>query len=168
MSGVVALVVFMELGSVGLAHAQSFAMPGPFGTFAVAETVPDEAPPLFAKMTTPAGTQLWPTRPVFVSRGSALPALYVSLIALQGYDGYSTSQGLNKGAVESNGFQAALVTHQASLWAVKGATAFVSIYVAERLWRQNHRGQAIALMIISNALMVGVAANNASIVRNLK
>ena len=165
MSGVVALVVFMELGSVGLAHAQSLARSSAFESFAVDEAVPDEAPPLFAKLTMPAGTQLWPASRVFASRGSALPLLYGSLIALQGYDGYSTSRGLRNGAVESNGFMASLVTHQASLWAVKGGTAFVSIYVAERLWRQNHRGQAIALMIVSNALMVGVAANNASLVR---
>jgi hypothetical protein len=136
----------------------------------VAEVVPSEAPapPLFAKLTMPPETRTWPAPRVFTSRGPVLPFLYVSLVGLQGYDGYSTTVGLQKGAVEGNGFMTTLVTHPAALWAVKGGTAVASIYAAERLWRQGRRGQAIAVMIASNALMVGVAANNASIVRSLK
>jgi hypothetical protein len=125
-----------------------------------------DQPALFVKMTAPAGGD-WrvPGRVSPVERGSALPGLYVSLVGLQAYDGYSTSRGLKNGAVESNAILGALANHPAALWAAKGGTAFVSIYVAERLWRGHHRGQAIALMIASNGIMAAVAASNASIIR---
>ena len=42
----------------------------------------------------------------------------------------------------------------------------MSIYVAERLWRGHHRGQAIAMMVVSNGIMAAVAASNASIIRS--
>src|SRR5471032_766916 len=93
-----------------------------------------QVPELTVRMVAPAGG-LWHT-PVFVnppSRGAALPVLYVSLIGLQVYDGYSTQRGLDQGAVESNSFMSAVVSHPAALWAAKGGAAFVSIYKAERL-----------------------------------
>jgi hypothetical protein len=58
-----------------------------------------------------------------------------------------------------------LASHPGALWAVKGGAAFISIYAAERLWRQHRRGQAIAMMAVSNGLMVAVAASNASVLR---
>jgi hypothetical protein len=92
-----------------------------------------------------------------------LPSLYVSLIGLEAYDGYSTTRGLRHGALESNTFMRGLAAKPAALWAVKGGATFVSIYMAERLWRKNRRGQAIALMVVTNGLMAAVAANNASV-----
>jgi uncharacterized protein DUF5658 len=126
-------------------------------------------PELTVRMMVPAGG-LWhtPVRVASPSRGSALPAMYVSLIGLQAYDGYSTAQGLSHGAVESNGFMSAVVNHPAGLWAVKGGAAFASIYMAERLWRQHRRGQAIALMVATNVVMASVAVSNASILRGQK
>ena len=125
-----------------------------------------DPPALFVRMTAPAATE-WrlPVRVSPAERGSVLPALYVSLIGLQAYDGYSTTRGLKNGAVESNAILGALASHPAALWAAKGGTALVSIYVAERLWRGHHRGQAIALMVVSNGIMAAVAASNASIMR---
>ena len=120
-------------------------------------------------MTAPASAKWWP--PVRVSpalRGPVLPSLYVSLVALQAYDGYSTSRGLKDGAIESNTIMGRLATHPGALWAAKGGAAFVSIYMAERLWRQHRRGEAIALMVVSNGIMGAVAASNASIIRNQK
>ena len=99
-------------------------------------------------------------------RPPAVPSLYVSLAALQVYDGYSTSRGLRNGAVESNAILGALANHPTALWAAKGGSALASIYVSERLWRGHHRGQAIALMIVSNGMMAAVAASNASIIRS--
>ena len=95
-------------------------------------------------------------------RPAMLPALYASFIALEAFDGYSTSRGLSAGAVESNPVVRWSVQHPVTLWAVKGAAAAGSIYVAERLWRRNRRGQAIAVMILSNAVMGVVAARNVS------
>jgi hypothetical protein len=128
-----------------------------------------ELPTLSVRMMVPAGG-LWqtPVREPSASRGMALPAMYVSLIGLQVYDGYSTMTGLSHGAVESNGLMSAVVNHPAGLWAVKGAAAFGSIYMAERLWRQHRRGQAIALMVATNVVMLSVAASNASIIHAQK
>jgi len=124
---------------------------------------------LGVKMMVPAGG-LWqtPVRAGAASRGSALPAMYMGLIGLEAYDGYSTTQGLRGGATESNGFMSSVVNHPAALWAAKGGVTFVSIYMAERLWHQHRRGQAIALMVASNVIMASVAVSNASIMRTQK
>jgi hypothetical protein len=124
-----------------------------------------DPPVLNVKMTAPASST-WQRRPVsLATRGPVLPALYVSLIGLDTYDGYSTTRGLKQGAIESNTFMSGLASHPGALWAVKGGAAFISIYAAERLWRQHRRGQAIAMMAVSNGLMVAVAASNASVLR---
>jgi hypothetical protein len=126
---------------------------------------PTDRPVLNVKMTAPPSGN-WQGVPVSPAvRGPALPSLYVSLIGLQAYDGYSTSRGLKQGAVESNSFMSGLASHPGALWAAKGGAAFVSIYTAERLWRQHRRGQAIALMVVSNSIMAAVAASNASVLR---
>ena len=121
---------------------------------------------LSVRMTALAGG-LWqtPVRWVPAARGPVLPSLYVSLIGLEAYDGYSTTRGLKHGALESNTFMRGLAAKPAALWAVKGGATFVSIYMAERLWRKNRRGQAIALMVVTNGLMAAVAGNNASVLR---
>ncbi len=125
-----------------------------------------DSPALFVRMTMPAASDWRVPGPVIpADRGALLPALYVSLVGLQAYDGYSTGRGLKNGASEANTVLGTLANHPAALWAVKGGTAFVSIYVAERLWRRHHRGQAIALMVVSNSIMAAVAASNASIIR---
>jgi hypothetical protein len=124
-------------------------------------------PVLNVRMTAPAGG-LWhtPVRKVAPTRGSLLPALYVSLIGLEAYDGYSTTRGLKQGATESNRFLSRLAGNPSALWAVKGGAAFASIYLAERLWRKGHRGQAIAAMLLSNGFMAAVARSNASVLRS--
>ena len=126
-----------------------------------------DQPPLAVRMTAPAGG-LWHT-PVYwdpPTRGGLLPSLYVGLIGLEAYDGYSTTRGLKHGAVESNTLLRRMAANPTALWAVKGGATFVSIYMAERLWRQNHRGRAVALMVITNGLMAAVALNNASVLRS--
>ena len=47
---------------------------------------------------------------------------------------------------------------------VKGAATMASIFTAERLWRTNHRGAAIAVMVVSNGLLAVVAAHNAPVI----
>lgn len=123
-----------------------------------------DPPALFATMTVPPSGEA-PVRVSRAIRGPVLPSLYVSLIGLQVYDGYSTRRGVTHGAIEANTFLSNVTSHPAILWAAKGGAAFVSIYAAERLWRQGRRGQAIAVMIASNGLMVAVAASNASVIR---
>jgi uncharacterized protein DUF5658 len=126
-------------------------------------------PELTVRMTAPAGG-LWqaPVPWIPETRGPVLPSLYASLIVLEAYDGYSTTRGLKNGAIESNTFMRRLAAEPAALWAVKGGATFVSIYVAERLWRKNQRGRAIAVMVATNGLMAAVAMNNASVLRGQK
>jgi len=122
---------------------------------------------LFAMMTLPAGTDSRLPGPVAPAvRGAVLPSMYATLIGLQAYDGYSTNQGLNRGASESNAILNAVTKYPAAVWAVKGGAAFASIYAAERLWRRHRRGQAIAVMAMSTGIMAVVAANNAAILRS--
>ena len=99
------------------------------------------------------------------SRGSILPSLYVSLGALQAFDGYSTTTGLRRGATEANGMMKNVAGNPAAMWIVKGGVTAVSIYAAERLWKQNRRVAAIATMVATNGLMAMVAARNASVLR---
>jgi len=127
---------------------------------------PVDPPTLNVRMTAPAGANWQPGVLLnTATRGPVLPGLYIGLIGLQAYDGYSTIRGLKQGAVESNAFMSRLANHPGPLWAAKGGAAFMSIYASERLWRQHRRGQAIALMVVSNGIMVAVAASNASVLR---
>jgi hypothetical protein len=127
------------------------------GTTAAAQSSP-EAPVLVVTISAPAPP----------SRGLVLPALYLSLGALEAYDGYSTSQGIQGGASEGNPLMGGVAGNPAALWAVKAGATIASIYVAERLWRQHHRGHAIALLAVANGIMAFVAASNASILRARK
>lgn len=99
------------------------------------------------------------------TRGAALPALYVSLAALQVADGYTTMHGMAHGAAEANPLMQGAGGNKAALWVVKGAATFSSIYVAERLWKSGHRGQAIAMMVVSNGVMAAVAVHNTSVLQ---
>ena len=99
------------------------------------------------------------------SRGSVLPSLYVSLGALQAFDGYSTTTALRRGATEANGLMKNVAGNPAAMWIVKGGVTAASIYAAERLWKQNRRVAAIATMVATNGLMAMVAARNASVLR---
>ena len=96
---------------------------------------------------------------------SLLRSTYVGLAALQAYDTYSTLTALHNGAVEANPVIRGVSGNPTALLAVKGAATFGVIYVAERLWRERHRGAAIALMAATNATMAVVAAHNASVLR---
>ena len=98
-----------------------------------------------------------------VSRGALLPAMYVSLAALNVYDAYSTRRGILQGAVETNTAVRAVAGQPVALLAAKAGSTAVSIYFAERLWRRHRRAEAIAVMVVSNGIMAVVAARNASV-----
>ena len=165
--GMMTLASLVGFGSTTVT-AQSLDVQGTASMLLAADVGTDDASPLFAKMIMPASTDWSLREDVPATRGAALPLLYAGLIGLQAYDGFSTSRGLQKGAIESNAMMATLVKHPVSLWGAKAGTAFASIYLAERLWKQHRRGAAIAMMVASNAMMVAVASNNAKILRQLK
>ena len=96
---------------------------------------------------------------------TAVSVLSVSLAALQAYDVFSTTTALRRGCVEANPVMKGIAGNSIALGAVKAGTTTAAIYVAHRLWRRNRRGQAIALMAVTNGLMAGVALRNASVLR---
>jgi len=101
-------------------------------------------------------------------RSLLMPSLYVSLSALQAYDVYSTLTGIKHGATESNPLMQDVVGSPAAFIALKAGVTSVSIYAAERMWRQNRKKTAIVMMVASNGLMAYVAAHNASVLRSVR
>lgn len=100
------------------------------------------------------------------ARPGMLAPLYVSLAALQAYDGYSTLKGVDRGARETNVLVGGLAGNPAAFWAVKAGSTAVSIYFAERLWREHRRAEAITVMIVTNGVMAAIAARNAAVLRS--
>lgn len=121
-------------------------------------------------MTPSAGTVDWSLRPVEIGairRPIALPALYVSLAALQVFDGYSTTSGLSRGAQEANPMMQGPAGNKAAFWALKAGSTAASIWLAERMWKTNRVG-AIVTMVAVNGVMATVAARNASVLKTLR
>jgi hypothetical protein len=100
-------------------------------------------------------------------RPGVLPVLYVSFVALQGYDAYSTTAGIARGAKEANPAMRVVAGNQAALWAVKAGSTAASIWIAERMWKKNRVG-AIVTMAAVNGMMAAVAARNASILNRMR
>jgi hypothetical protein len=123
-----------------------------------------ELPPL-------AGDTDWSLPPVHLGgpkRGALLPTLYVGYAALNAFDAFSTSKGMANGAAEGNPLMGGVARHPAALWAVKGGVTAGSIAMAERLWREDKRKAAVAVMVIANGMMAVVAARNASVLRQIR
>ena len=131
-------------------------------TAATAYSAPAE-PQLFKPVSPMTSSQLAGDK-----RPSMLPAAYVSLAALQTYDMYSTRKVLKQGGIEANPMMRGVVGNPATMAAVKGATTFATVYMAERLWRAKHRRAAVVLMLATNGLMATVSAHNASVLRSQK
>jgi hypothetical protein len=116
-----------------------------------------------------------PSRPLHLSvvadvptaRPRVLSVLYASYIALQGYDAYSTTAGLARGAQEANPLMQGVAQNKAAFWAMKAGTTAASIWVAESLWKKNRVG-AIVTMVAVNGVMASVAARNASVLKTLR
>jgi hypothetical protein len=97
------------------------------------------------------------------SRTPFLKSLYAASIGLQAYDGYSTFVGLRAGNRELN--PAMTNGTPTTLIVAKATMTLTTIAIADQLWRTHHRGQAVAVMLISNGVMAAVAAKNASVLR---
>jgi hypothetical protein len=97
-----------------------------------------------------------------------LPALYGSSAFLQGYDAYLTLTALKRGASEVNPILKPLSGEPVAFIAVKAGLTAASFVGAERLWKDNHRMSAVALMLASNAMMVVVTAHNNAVLQRIK
>jgi hypothetical protein len=102
------------------------------------------------------------------TRGAVLPLLYGSYAALQAFDAVSTLRGVKLGAQEANPMMTGVSRNPAGMWALKSGLTAASIVAAEHLWKQRRRGEAIALMVVANGIMAGVAARNAAVVNGLR
>jgi hypothetical protein len=102
------------------------------------------------------------------SRGAVLPLLYASYAGLQAFDATSTLRGVKLGAQEANPLMSGLSGNPAGMWALKAGLTAASIVASEHLWKQHRRGEAIALMVVANGIMAGVAARNAAVVNGLR
>ena len=123
----------------------------------------EATPPVF-------GSVVWTQRPAEIAaarRPSVLPALYVSFAALQGFDAYSTTANVSRGAREVNPMMRGVAGNSAAVWAVKAASTAASIWCAERLWKTNRVG-AIVTMVAVNGMAASVAARNASVRKVLR
>lgn len=99
-------------------------------------------------------------------RGAVLPSLYVSLAALNAFDAYSTTRAVHGGlAVEANPLMRGAVNSSAAMWTIKGGVTAGAVLISERLWRNQHRAQAIAVMLVSNGLMSAIAVHNAGVLK---
>jgi uncharacterized membrane protein len=108
------------------------------------------------------------TRSLQPRRSMVLPALYVSLSALQAYDVYSTLTAIKGGGAEANPFMKGVVGNPTAFVALKVGVTGASIYFAEKLWKDRKRTEAILLMVASNGLMAYVAQNNARVLNSMK
>ena len=97
--------------------------------------------------------------PLPARRPALLPALYITLGAVQVWDVYSTSAALNAGAVERNPLVAPVVSNAGGMLGLKLAAAGSSILFAERLWRKN-RIAAVVTMAAINGATAAVAVRN--------
>jgi hypothetical protein len=97
-----------------------------------------------------------------------LPALYGSSSFLEGYDAYLTLAALKRGASEVNPILKPISGDPVVFIAVKAGLTAASFVGAERLWKDNHRVSAVALMVASNAMMVIVTAHNNAVLQRIK
>lgn len=118
-----------------------------------ADAKDDNAPP--AKLATPPSG--FPTGRI------ALTGLYANFAGFQAYDVYSTNKAISNGAREANPHMRALVENPLAFISLKVAVTAGPIYEAERLWRNNQKIAALALMAGSNGIMMVVAAHNRAV-----
>jgi len=95
-------------------------------------------------------------------RPLALSVLYGSYATLQVLDIVSTRQVIAAGGYEANPLMRS--GQLPRMIAVKAASAGLSIYLAERMWKKNRAG-AIATMALANGLTAAIVAHNASLRR---
>ena len=103
------------------------------------------------------------SRRTSLSRPGALPMLYVSLAGLQAYDLYSTRSAVSHGGHESNPMMQGVADSTTGMAVAKAISTGGMIYLAERLWKTNHRKGAVVALLVTNGLMGAVAMNNANV-----
>jgi hypothetical protein len=97
-----------------------------------------------------------------------LPFLYVTSETLQISDAYSTFKAAHLRRVEANPFVGTMMGNAALFVGVKTAATLTTFLAAEHMWKNHHRKAAIATMVVANAILAGVAVNNANVLGRLQ
>jgi hypothetical protein len=100
--------------------------------------------------------------PPKIARPTALVPLYASFAALQGFDIYTTSKAVSRGADEANPLMKPVAGKSMASVAVKAAATAGSIFFIERAWKQNRKG-AVILMTALNVATAAVVAHNTKV-----
>ena len=90
--------------------------------------------------------------------------MYASLAVLQGFDIYTTSASIKRGAVEANPLMKPVAGRNMASVLVKAAATAGSIYFTERAWKQNRKG-AVILMTAINVATAAIVAHNTQVAR---
>ena len=107
-------------------------------------------------------SSVWPMASIYapeLKRPGLLPALYVTLGAVQAWDLYSTSVALKAGAHEANAAAAPFASNKGSMLGLKAATMAGTILCAEKMWKKNRIG-AVVMMAAINGATAAVAMHN--------
>lgn len=102
--------------------------------------------------------------PPSTTRPSVLIPMYASLAILQGFDIYTTSASIKRGAVEANPLMKPVAGRNTASILVKAAATAGSIYFTERAWKQNRKG-AVILMTAINVATAAIVAHNTQVAR---
>jgi len=85
-----------------------------------------------------------------LKRPPALLPLYVTFATLQMLDAHSTTRALGNGGVEGNPIVALVTGNSGALYATKIAATAATIYLGERLWRENRFAAIIAMVAVNS------------------
>ena len=94
-----------------------------------------------------------------LKRPAILPALYVSLGAVQAWDVYATTAALRAGAREANPAVAPFAGNTGALIGAKAAATVGTIFFSERLWKKN-KVAAIVMLAAINGATAAVSMHN--------
>lgn len=123
--------------------------------------VPDAAGalPLMPALTAPAPVAAIPFEtPKGTPRGLQ-PALYGSMLVLQGLDVHSTLRAIDAGHHEQNPLMRWTVSHPAAFISMKAAASAATIYVAEKI-RKRHPKRALLFMAAVNSAYALIVVHN--------
>jgi hypothetical protein len=149
------------------AHAADGDADGDGGSVAFV-SMPEQAPRA-SSLSMPSSQSLpAPMRKASLSRPAALPMFYVSLVGFQAYDVYSTRTALAHGGHESNPMMQGVADSTTGMAVAKAVSTGGMIYLAEHLWKTNHRKGAVVTLLAANGLMAVVAMNNARVPSQLR
>ena len=160
---VLAIALSGNATGTGAVAASSASVPEAAPVTLLASALPGPGPVSTAALTIRVGEHdgempAW-MRDKTTTRPATLPAMYVTLGALQALDLYSTRRALNAGAVEANPVMRKASGNSGAMLAVKALSTAGSIYFTERAWKKNRKG-AVVLMAVVNGVTAAVVANN--------